>query len=1051
MQISTNVRRIALFVFSMVLSAGLLFGQERTITGRVSAEGGPLPGVNVTVQGTTIGAITDVNGGYSLRVPGATSVLVFSSIGYVTQAITVGSQSTIDVVLVSDVQALSEVVVTGYTTQRKRDLTGAVGVVETEELTAVPTGQLTSQLQGRASGVTVVGDGRPGQAAKVRIRGFSSFESNDPLYIVDGVPTTDISFLNPNDVETMVVLKDAGAASVYGSRASNGVIVVNTKKGSAGVKVTYDMYTGLSLPGEGLTPDLLTAEEYAQLQWLVYRNDGTVETHPIYGLSTNANPTMPTWYQGSTDWYDAITDPAIKTNHDVTLSTGTEKSKFFAGFGYLDEDGILLHNYLKRATGRFNSEFTFLKDRIKLGENITVTGRKNLGSTNLNEGSAFQMAPVRAQSIVPVIWHGADYVGLSHTFKEGEWGGTGIASRLGNNSNAVADRTRGKDDWNTNLNLMGNVFLDIKILNGLNFRSSFGGGYYSWYSNWMGLPTYENSENSLATNYNMQTGNGWNWVWTNQLTYDKVLGEHKITATAGYEAIKEGMGFDFYAQRSGYYSTDISYRTLTNGETITGATSSLYTPVALVSMFGKADYGFRNKYLLSATIRRDGSSKFGPDTRYGIFPSFSAAWRIGNEPFLEGLSWLSDLKLRGSWGMMGNQISLSSANQFYLYGGDATRTYYDLNGTGTSSLQGFRPTRVGNSDAKWETNITTDIGFETTLLNDKLTLVFDWYLKQTKDLLYQLELPGQSGSASAPYVNIAEMKNTGIDLELGYRDNFGDIGFNSNLTLTTYNNEITKIAENVKYFDSGGSRIGGFHRNEVGHAMSEFFGYKVLGLFQESEFHEEIIDGKNVLVLNEGEQDGAAPGFFKFQDTDGSGTVDDKDRVYIGNPNPKFTYGLNLGLTFKGLDLTGYFYGSQGNDIFNWNNWWLDFWPSFQGQKSKKLLYESWTPSRTNTDVPKASNSSNFSTNTVVTSYYIEDGSYIRLKNLQLGYTLPQSLLSKINVKSLRVYVQGVNLFTMSKYSGLDPELGGDDRAFGQDSGNYPNVKQVIFGLNFVL
>jgi TonB-linked SusC/RagA family outer membrane protein len=1044
MQISTNVRRIALFVFSMVLSVGLLFGQERTITGRVSAEEGPLPGVNVTVQGTTIGAITDVNGTYTLTVPGPTSVLVFSSIGYVTQPITVGSQSVIDVTMVSDVQALSEVVVTGYTTQRKRDLTGAVGVVETDELTAVPTGQLTSQLQGRASGVTVITDGRPGEAAKVRIRGFSSFEDNDPLYIVDGVPTTDIEFLNPNDVETMVVLKDAGAASVYGSRASNGVIVVNTKKGGSGVKVTYDMYTGFSLPGKGLTPDLCTAEEYAQLQWLIYENDNYDETHPIYGPSTNANPTMPQWWVNngskSTDWYAEMTRTALKTNHDVTLSGGNDKSKFFAGFGYLDEDGILIYNYEKRATGRFNSEFTFLKDRVKVGENLTVTGRKRHGETNLNEGSAFQMGPVRAQSIVPVKWTGPDFVGLSHTFKDGDWGGTGIVARLGNNSNIVADRTRAKDDWSTNLNLMGNMYVDVKILNGLNFRSSFGGGYYSWYSNWMGFATYENSENTGFNSYNMQTGNGWNWVWTNQLTYDKVFGDHKINATAGYEAVKEGMGFDFIGQRNGYYSIDLSYRTLSNGASITDASSSLYTPVALVSIFGKADYNFRNKYFLSATIRRDGSSKFGPDTRYGIFPSFSAAWRLGDEPFLEGLSWLSDLKLRGSWGMMGNQISLSSANQFYLYGGGAGETNYDLNGAVSSSLQGFRPTRIGNPDAKWETNITTDIGFETTLLNDKISFVFDWYLKQTKDLLYRLELPGQSGDADAPYVNIAGMKNTGIDVELGYRDNFGDIGFNGTATLTTYHNEITEIAENVEYFDYGGSRIGSFHRNAVGHSMAEFYGYKIIGLFQD----QGEVDDSPV-------QDGAAPGFFKFQDTDGNEIVDDKDRVYIGNPNPKFTYGLNLGLTFKGIDLTGYFYGSQGNDIFNWNNWWLDFWPSFQGQKSKKLLYESWTPTRTNTDVPMASNGSNFSTNTTVVSYYIEDGSFLRLKNLQLGYTLPQSVLSKINVKSLRLYVQGVNVFTLTKYSGLDPELGGDDRRFGEDSGNYPNVKQLIFGLNFVL
>jgi TonB-linked SusC/RagA family outer membrane protein len=1029
----------------MVLSSGILLAQERTITGKVTAEGeGALPGVNVTVQGTVIGAMTGIDGSYSLKVPGPSAILVFSSVGYVTQAITVGSQSAIDVLLVSDVQALKEVVVTGYTTQRKRDLTGAVGVIETEELKTVPTGNLTSQLQGRASGVTVIADARPGESAKVRIRGFSSFENNNPLYIVDGVPTTDIAYMNPNDVETMVVLKDAAAASIYGSRASNGVIVVNTKKGTRGVKVTYDMYTGVSLPGKGLTADFCTAEEFAQLQWLVYKNDGTVETHPLYGLSTNANPTMPSWWNGkSTDWYAEMTRNALKTNHDLTLSGGTETSKYFAGFGYLDENGILNYNYNKKATGRFNSEFSMLNGRVKIGENLTVAFRKGHGVTNLNEGSPFQMGPIRSQSIIPVKWTGPDYVGLSHTFVAGDWGGTGIAPRLGNGGNVVANQTRGKDDWGTNLNLMGNAYVDIMILKGLNFRSSFGGAYGNYYEQYFGFATYESAENSLNDTFTEGANYGYNWVWTNQLYMDKTFGDHHLSAFLGYEAVKDGMHREIQAQRAGYFSREVSYRTLNNGSATNYANSDNWTPVALISTFAKADYAFKNRYFLSGTIRRDGSSKFGPDTRYGIFPSFSAAWRIGDEPFLQGMTWLSDLKLRGSWGTMGNQLSLSTQNQYYLYGGDQQTSYYDLFGIFSGAIaQGFRPTRIGNPKAKWETAVSTDLGFESTLFNDKLTFVFDWYLKQTKDLLYQLELPGAAGSATAPYVNIASMKNTGFDMELGYKNNFGDLGFNGTVSLTTYHNEITKIAEGIDYFSQGGgtSRINEADRNQVGHSMGQFFGYNVIGLFQSP-----------ADVSESPAQDGAAPGFFKYQDANGDNKITTDDRVFIGNPNPKFTYGINLSLTYKNFDLTTYLYGSQGNDIFNWNNWWIDFWPSFQGQKSKKLLYDSWTPERTNTDVPKASNSSNFSTNTQVVSYYIENGSYLRMKNLQLGYSIPQSLLSKINVKSLRIYIQGVNLFTITKYTGQDPELGGDDRAFGSDTGNYPNVKQFLVGLNFVL
>lgn len=496
------------------------------------------------------------------------------------------------------------------------------------------------------------------------------------------------------------------------------------------------------------------------------------------------------------------------------------------------------------------------------------------------------------------------------------------------------------------------------------------------------------------------------------------------------------------ASGAGYFSDAVSYRTLTNGANITGAYSNFYTPVTLVSMFAKADYGFKNKYLLSATIRRDGSSKFGETNRFGIFPSFSGAWRISDEAFFSGLDWISDLKVRGSWGTMGNQLALSSRNQFYLYGGSADQTFYDLNGTGTSSLQGFRPTRIGNPDAKWETNVTSDIGFDAALLQNKITIVFDWYSKNTKDLLFPLELPGTAGGADVPYINIASMKNTGIDLELGYKNNFGDLGFNGNLTFSAVENEITKIAENVTFFDQGGgtTRIGAAHRNMVGHPMSSFFGYQVLGLFQ-----------SDAEIDSSPTQDGAEAGFFKYQDTDGDGVISPTDRVFLGDPIPTFTMGINLSLTYKNFDVTTYLYTSQGNDIFNWNRWWIDFWPSFQGQKSKALLNDSWTPDRTNATVPKASNTSNFSTNTQIVSYYMEDGSYLRMKNLQLGYTIPENVMSKINVKSLRVYVQAVNLFTLTKYSGLDPELGGDDRAFGADTGNYPNVKQLIFGLNFVL
>jgi TonB-dependent starch-binding outer membrane protein SusC len=1044
MQILTNGRRIALLMLSMVFSLGFAFAQERTITGKVSAEGeGPAPGVNVLIQGTMIGVITDQNGAYTIKVPSEATVLVFSYVGYITEEVTVGTQSVIDITLEPDVVSLQEVVVTGYSTQRKRDITGAIGVVEPTKLTAVPTGNVSNQLQGRTSGVTVVGSGQPGETSRVRIRGFSSFQNNDPLYIVDGVPTQDISSLNPNDVESLNVLKDAGAASIYGSRASNGVIIVTTKKGSKGVKVTYDMYAGVQTPGEGPTKDLLSTQEYANLQWLVYDNDGTSEVHPIYGDSDNPTPTIPNW-AANTDWYDAFTDNAGIQNHDLTLSGGTENARYFAGFGYFNQDGIVIHTGAKRYSGRFNSEWSFLDNRIKVGESITIAMRQTQSVANLGEGSPIQMGSYRSQPIVPVYWTGDPYQGLSHLFVEGDYGGTGIAPRLGNNTNVVANLTRGKDNQSHNLRMLGSAFIDIMIIKGLNFRSTVGGtwseGYYVNYTH----ATYENSENTATPSLN--EGADWysDWVWTNALTYDKVFGQHKVVVVAGYEAVKYGIGRNVSASRAGYFSDAVDFRTLTNGANITAANSDLYTPTTLVSMFGKLDYSFMDKYLVSATLRRDGSSRFGPDTRYGVFPSFSAAWRIGDEAFLDGLAWISDLKIRGSYGTMGNQLALSPQNQYYLYGGSADQSFYDLNGTGTSSLQGFRPVRIGNPDAKWETNITTNIGFEAALWNNKVGIVFDWYTKQTEDLLYNPELPGTAGNAAAPYVNVASMSNKGVDLELTYKNNWGDFGFNGSLVFTTVNNEITKIAEGVNFFDSGGSRIGSFVRNQVGHPMSSFYGYEVTGLFQS----DTEVDAAPV-------QDGAEPGFFRYANTiTGTPTdtlIDPGDRRFIGNPNPKFTYGINLAFTYKNWDLSAFFLGSYGNDIFNWNKWWIDFWPSFQGQKSQDLLYNSWTPDRTGGSIPKASNKSNFSTNTQASSYYLEDGSYLRLKNLQLGYTIPESVLSKVKVKSLRLYVQGVNLLTFTKYSGLDPELGGADTDFGIDSGNYPTVRQFIFGINLGL
>jgi TonB-dependent starch-binding outer membrane protein SusC len=1044
----TRERFIPLLLLLATMLPGNGYAQERTITGTVLSEsGGPLPGVRVKVQKTDTSTITDTNGTFSINVPGPEALLSFSALGYKYRDIAAGTLATVDVVLVKNPGALPDALITSYVQQDRGDLTGSVAVAAPYRLTVMPAGNVTNQMQGRLTGVNVIGSGQPGTTSRLRVRGFGSLLNNEPLYVVDGVPTQDIASLNPADVASICVLKDAGAAAIYGSRASNGVILLTTKTGNKGVKVTYDLFAGTQKPGKGTAGKVLNSQEYADLQWLVYANDGTVETHPIYGSSQNPEPTLP-WWAANTDWYDAITEPAGVQNHDLTLSGGTDKGTYFAGIGYFKQEGIIIHTHAERFSARFNSDWTFLDDLLKVGERLTVAYQSNLGINNLTENNPIQMGPYRSQSIIPVYWTGEPYEGLSHLFVEGDYGGTGIAPRLGNSTNTFADLTRDKDDYFHNVRMIGSAYAEIRILEGLAFRSTAGGTWNNGYGVNYTYATYENSENINSPSLVENAYWGSDWVWTNLLTFDRTFGRHKILAFAGYEVLKYGIGRDMNASRTGYFSDAVDYRTLTNGATISGAGSNAYTPVQMASMFARVDYALMDRYLLSASVRRDGCSLFPESDQYGVFPSFSAGWRISKESFMSGISWIDELKIRGSYGTLGNQFALSPMNASYIFSSDPTASYYDLNGTGNSSLPGFYALRLGNPDATWETSTTTNMGFDARLVKNTVGIAFDWYQEKTEDLLFSPELPQTSGNAAAPYINVAEMKNSGVDLELSYQNLWGNFGFSGSLQLTAYTNEITKLIEGAEYFDSGSLRIGPPVRNQEGHPLSSFYGYQVQGLFQ-----------SQTEIDNAPSQDGAEPGFFRFANNDttsnyyydGSQLITPLDRAFMGDPNPKYTYGLDLSFTYRCFDLGLFLYGSKGNEIFNYNKWWTDFWPSFQGQKSQDLLNNSWKPFNTGASTPKASNKSNFSTNTQVCSYYIEDGSYLRLKSLQLGFTVPPRHLRKTGIKSLRVYVQGVNLFTVTDYSGLDPELGGSDWSFGIDYGNYPTAKQFLFGFNLVL
>ncbi len=1060
------------FKYGFVLLLGFLliqhdtFGQARTITGRVTdaADNAALPGVTVILKGTTTAAQTNVDGQYSIDVSGSNPILVFSFVGMSTQEVTVGSRTQVNVALNTDQSALDEVVVIGYGTARKKDLTGAVSIVKVSELVEQPNSNIANQLQGRASGITVLGTGQPGTSPQIRIRGINSFGNNAPLYIIDGMPTQDINYLNPNDIETMQVLKDAGTASIYGSRAANGVIVITTKKGKGKVRVTYDTFLGTQTVAKGNVYDLLNSQEMADLKWLMYKNGGLPLEDAQYG--SGATPVLPNYivptgassvnealynvdpfYTNSadvggfyrivqankqgTDWFHEVFKDAPMQSHNLSVSGGGQQGSYLLSLNYYDQVGNLMNTYLKRYTLRSNSQYNISK-RIRVGENLAVAFMDNPTSEFLSEGGGIGMA-YRQQPIIPVYDINGNFAGS-------------FGSGLGNARNPVAIRERAKNNKWLNTQVFGNVFLDVDVLNNLVFRTNFGGNSYNYQGSSFAYPEYENAENGTTNSYFESAGQGFGWTWSNTLTYDFNLGsDHVFKALVGTESNYSRNRW-MEARTLGYFSFDPDYTILGTGsgtQTNNGGRGA----EALFSYFGRVDYSAFDKYILSATIRRDGSSKFVQN--FGVFPAFSAAWKVGQEAVLQDISWLSDLKVRAGWGTMGNQFNVQQANQFTTYGQSRAGAFYDINGTGNSTVMGFIRTRIGNPNAKWEEVVNTNIGFDAGFFNDALVVNFDWYKKQTNGLLFAPDMPATVGQGTRPSVNIGSMRNQGIDLSIyGEKKVKNDLSLNATLTFTTYNNEILKISDGADYFDQEGRRFNGatIVRNQVGHPVGSFFGYQIEGFWNS----QAEIDAANGKAPGGTYQTDVKVGRFRYKDVNGDGLITADDRTHLGNPSPDFSYGLNLGATYKAFDVSIFLYGVKGNSIWNQVRWWTDFYPSFQGAKSKTALYDSWTPSHQNATAPIQENAGSFSTNTVPNSYYIEDGSYLRAKNAQIGYRLPADLLSKLKIESARIYVQAANLFTLTKYTGPDPEVGQvqNSTAFGLDEGTYPNTKQFLIGLN---
>ena len=889
------------------------------------------------------------------------------------------------------------------------------------------------------------------------------------------------------------------------------MIIITTKRGSGKVKVSYDGYYGTQAPQGGNVWNILNPTEGGQLLFTAGQNYNQLNPtlqkpvgNNIYGTGAtpvmpdflvngtangvtntggfkagdpaanaalyNADPTGKNYYQiaaankGGTDWYHEIFKKAPIQSHNISVAGGNDQGSYLFSLNYFNQQGTLINTYLKRYTIRANTSYK-IGGRIRVGENIAYSSIENPQIGALVEGSAIGYA-MRENSIIPVYDIAGNFAGTS-------------PKGLNNPRNPVALQRTTSNDRGLSGRLFGNVYGEVDVLKNLTLRTSFGGEYYNGWNHFYHTPDYYNAEPQYTTpSYTEQAYNGNDWTWTNTAAYTWIKGDHNLKVVGGMEAysfINHNLG----GTTLGSFTNDPNAVNLSTG---TGTTTNYsnsnpilnfnpnspnyQAPVgsgeSLASYFARADYVFKEKYLLGATFRRDGSSKFITN-RWGNFYAVSAGWRISQESFMRDVSWITDLKIRGSYGIMGNQFNALGTNSYTLYGSNKQTAYYDLAGTGNSVSYGLAQSQIGNPNAKWEQDGNTNIGFDLSILQGKLTISADWYTKSIKDLLYQLTLPGTQGSSIVPAYNVSKMKNSGIDVMVNGQTNITrDLKFTGTLTFTTINNKIQQInANGTPYFDVDSRRFNGSFivRNAVGHAVSSFYGYKIIGFWNS----QSEIDAANLAASKASQgavttyQADAGIGRFKYADMNKQGWIDANSKTFLGNPSPKFTYGVNLGFEYKNFDFSAFFYGVYGNDIWNNVKWWTDFYASFPGAASSKTaLYNSWTFDNHNAKAPiqDAVNGSNASTNTVPNSYFVEKGSYLRAKNLTLGYTFNSIRAGKANISRIRAYIQAANLFTVTKYSGVDPEISvngmnGQNGAtdFGVDEGAYANPRQYLFGL----
>lgn len=1067
-------------ILILCLLSSLVVTAQTKISGKVigSDDKQPIIGATVKIKGTNVGVVTDVNGNFTLS--GKTGyVLIISYIGYQAKTITVASSDLGTITLDVTNSTLNEVVVTGYQSQRKKDITSAIAVVDVTDAKRVPTGGATDNiLQGQAAGVTVVTQGQPGGGASVYIRGINNLGDTQPLFVIDGVQGGSMSNLNPNDIESIQVLKDPGSYAIYGVAGGNGVVVITTKKGKAGAStISYDAYYGTQVPKGGNVFHILSPQGMSQLSYLagdqsVYSKiyPGGAGTVPDYGYQgpgasgvaggPGANPVgdllskynfdasntandflIQKFNQSGTDWFHALFKAAPEQYHTVTASGANDKNNYYMSLGYLDQQGTEVYTYYKRYEARINTNFNIAKN-LRVGETgylfygLSPFGQG--GISNQNEGDAISNT-YRIMPQIPVY-------DISGTHFGGTYDGPG-GEPLGNGANPVAQAYQYQNAYSKNWNIQGNVFAELDFLKHFTAHISMGGNMNNYYYAQFHTPAYMDYESHGGSNgSNEGAGYNSNYNWTNTVKYSQIFGKHNVTVLAGFEQ-KYYNGRQINASGDDLFSVDPAYVNLNNVTANKQVTSQINQPVGTQSFFGSLDYTYNDKYILRATVRRDGSSVFYPGHQWGTFPSLSAAWRISQEDFMKSISWINDMKIRASWGEAGFAGNTPGTNPYSLYGGSPGNGYYPIAGAGVTQ-QGFYLSNLGNTHTTWENDKGLDIGLDASLFNH-FELTVDWYRKTIGGLLFRASVPGTLGGATPPVINLGNVSNNGVDVAIDYRNNIGnDIKYHVGVNVTAYKNKILTMPNN--YQDDAGNRVNAIVRHQVGHSIGEFFGYQTTGFYPASDFTKV----GNSYVPNAGvvAYAGAQPGSFMYADVNGDKQITDADRTFIGNPNPDFTYGINLGASYKAFDFSAIFYGSYGNQDYNYTLYWTDFYGSFNGAKSVDALTKSFgAPGVTNPLLPIQSDLNTMGT-TQTSSFYVSNASFLKIRNVQLGYTFDPKIIKTIGMSKLRIYLQATNPVTITKYKGLDPELPpgtAGAQSFGIDEGNYPsNQRQWIVGLN---